>query len=194
MTPSIIRVLPGDIFLTRGSSLLSKAIRFCTRSLGEKRSRVNHVGFISESALLIFTDCIEALSTVTEHSLWDQYSSDGTEVAVYRVRRWNDEDRARCIDLAREYKGRKYGYVALGSHLLDWLLQGAYVFRRLTNSGHYPICSWLVDHVCGKLGVTFGVPTGAANPDDIWDYIRAHREDFQEIMPLKRLKQKGRHA
>lgn len=187
MTPATISVLPGDIFLTRGSSLFSKGIRFCTRSIGEKRSRVNHVGFISTDSRLRFADCIEALSTIKEHSLWAQYASGGTEVAVYRVKKWSAEDRARCIELAREYKGRKYGYPALAAHFLDWLLQGAYVFRRLTNSDDYPICSWLVDCVCGKLEVTFDVPAGAANPDDIWDYIQAHPEEFDEIMPLEPL-------
>jgi hypothetical protein len=31
---------PGDIFLSRGSGFLSKAIRYFTRSIGEKRTKV----------------------------------------------------------------------------------------------------------------------------------------------------------
>jgi hypothetical protein len=108
-------------------------------------------------------------------------------VAIYRVRQWNDIDRYECIDLARKYKGRDYGYPAIVTHWLDWCLQGAYVFRRLTNSDRYPICSWLVDYVCNKLRVNFGVPKGSANPDDIWDYIQAHPAEFEEILPLGRL-------
>ena len=37
---------PGDVFLTRGSSFISRAIRFFTRSIGEKRTKVNHVGLV----------------------------------------------------------------------------------------------------------------------------------------------------
>lgn len=192
--PATLRVMPGDIFLTRGSSLMSKAIRLCTRTIGEKRSRVNHVGFVTTDTMLRMADCIEALSTVREHSLWAQYASECARVAIYRVKNWSDEDRSRCIELAREYKGRKYGYLALAAHFLDWLLQGAYVFRRLTNSGRYPICSWLVDHVCSKLGVSFGVPAGAANPDDIWDHIQAHPGEFAEVLPLGRLSRRKRAA
>jgi len=39
---------PGDIFFTRGPGLFSRAIRFFTRSIGEKRSKVNHVGVVVE--------------------------------------------------------------------------------------------------------------------------------------------------
>jgi hypothetical protein len=175
--------MPGDIFLTRGSSLLSRAIRFCTRSIGEGRSRVNHVGFITTGGALGDADCIEALATVTEHALWEMYA-DGTEVAIYRVRKWSGKDRARCVELARGYEGRTYGYVALGAHLLDWVLQGAYVFRRLTSSEAYPICSWLVGHVCGKLGCELSAVPGAESPDDIWDRVRERGEDFELIKPL----------
>ena len=37
---------PCDIFLTKGDSFVSKAIRFFSRSFGEKRTEVNHVGII----------------------------------------------------------------------------------------------------------------------------------------------------
>lgn len=182
-------VMPGDIFLTRGSSLISRGIRFCTRSFGESRSQISHVGFVSSRDMLIFADCIEALTSIVEHSLWEKYVHDGTEVAIYRVRDWTDIDRHECIELARKYKGRRYGYPALITHFLDWCLQGAYVFRRLTNSPRYAICSWLVDYVASTLRVHF-VPAkdaGCATPDDIWDYIQTHRAEFKEILPLGRL-------
>jgi hypothetical protein len=34
---------------------------------------------------------------------------------------------------AESYVGRKYGYAKLLAHWADWVLQGAYVFRRLTS-------------------------------------------------------------
>jgi cell wall-associated NlpC family hydrolase len=39
---------PGDIFFTRGTGFLAKAIRFFTRNIGEQRSRVNHVGIVAK--------------------------------------------------------------------------------------------------------------------------------------------------
>jgi hypothetical protein len=49
-----VRLEPGDIFFTRGSGLLSRAIRVCTRSFGEKRSKVNHVGVVVEAGGIQF--------------------------------------------------------------------------------------------------------------------------------------------
>ena len=37
---------PGDIFLTRGPGLLSRLIRFFSRSIGESRTKVNHAGLV----------------------------------------------------------------------------------------------------------------------------------------------------
>jgi len=63
-------------------------------------------------------------------------------------------------------------------------LQGAYVIRRLGDINDYPICSWLVAQAFAKAGETFGVPPGAADPDDIWDYVTAHRQKYEMLHPL----------
>jgi hypothetical protein len=69
---------------------------------------------------------------------------------------------------------------------------GAYIFRRLTQNGDYPICSWLVAHAFAKAGKTFGVQPGAANPDDIWDFIVDNPEKYGEIHPLVQLRPASR--
>jgi hypothetical protein len=61
------------------------------------------------------------------------------------------------------------------------------VFRRLADSGKYPICSWLVAHAFSKAGKNFGVEPGAAEPDDIWDFVTTHRDKFACMHPLERL-------
>ena len=81
--------------------------------------------------------------------------------------------------------GKTYGYFKIIMHLLDWLLLGAYVFRRLTTNGNYPICSWLVAHAFAKADKNFGVAPGAANPDDIWDFVEENPDKYEQVHPLQ---------
>ncbi|MCK5213048.1 MAG: hypothetical protein KAQ74_03915, partial [Dehalococcoidia bacterium] len=66
---------PGDVFLTRSTGLLGKLIRVCTRSFGEKRSKVNHVGIVVEAGGIQEAVVVEALSKVRMHKLWKQYGN-----------------------------------------------------------------------------------------------------------------------
>ena len=68
-----ITLEPGDIFLTRGCSFISKAIRYITRSIGEKRTKVNHVGLVVQRGDIKTAIGVEALSKVIRHTLWSQY-------------------------------------------------------------------------------------------------------------------------
>lgn len=176
----------ADIFLSRGTGLLSRAIRFFTRRIGESRTRVNHVGIVVEGGSPGSAVVVEALSRVREHNLWSRYAPrSGQLVAVYRAHDMTPSERAAVVAKAREYRDRKYGYLKLVAHLLDWVLQGAYVFRRLTRDDRYPICSWLVAHAYGHVGLHFGVAPGGATPDDIWDWVRARtNEQFECVRPL----------
>jgi len=178
---------PADIFLTRGTGLFSRLIRFCTRAVGESRTMVNHVGVVVAGGPLEAAVVVEALSTVKRHRLWDQYGGSRDEVAVFRPRNLSAEEIKRVTDAALDYEGRHYGWVKLLAHLLDWALLGVYLFRRLASMDKYPICSWLVAHAFGKISRDFGVDPGAATPDDIWDHIREHPEAYKEIHSPARL-------
>lgn len=178
----------GDIFLTRGRSLISRAIRLCTRTIGESRTRVNHAGVIVRGGPVAEARAVEALSTVRLHSFYDRYGPPCTDhVAVYRPAGITTEQRDAITRAALSYVGRPYGWLKLAAHFGDWLLCGAYVLRRLTDSDNYPICSWVVAHAYKSAQMSFGVAPGAATPDDIWDHIHAHPEEFEEILPLGRL-------
>jgi len=83
----------------------------------------------------------------------------------------------------------KYDTLKLAAHLLDWLLLGVYLFRRLADNGDYPICSWLVAHAFGEAGKNFGVERGAAEPDDIWDFVTAKTDKYECLHPLARLRE-----
>lgn len=64
---------PGDVFLTRGTGLLSGLIRVCTQSFGEKRSKVNHVGVVVQEGDVRNAVVVEALIKVRKHRLWETY-------------------------------------------------------------------------------------------------------------------------
>lgn len=179
---------PGDIFLTRGRGFISRAIRFFTRSIGESRTKVNHVGLVVEGGSPEEAVVVEALSRVVRHPLTARYGGKrGDEVAVYRALTISPEEVRRIVKAAERYLGKEYGYFKIVLHFLDWLLQGAYVFRRLGRMDPYPICSWLVAYAYDKVGKWFGVPPEAADPDHIWDYLVAHPAEYMQIRPLRPL-------
>lgn len=179
---------PGDLFLTRGKSLVSRAIRFFTRTMGERRTLVNHVGIVVEGGSLRDAVVVEALTTVKRHRLWDRYGPPGEDsVAVYRATNLTPEEIDVIVSEANSQVGKRYGYFKILAHLADWLLLGAYVFRRIARSENYPICSWLVAHAFSRAGKHFGVQPRAANPDDIWDFVLSHPRIYELIHPLKPL-------
>jgi hypothetical protein len=185
---------PGDIFLTRGRGLVSRAIRFFTRRIGESRTKVNHVGLVVEGGRFASAVIVEARREVERHRLVEAYGGADDEVALYRPLGLSAEQRARVVAAAESYVGRRYGYGKIVLHALDWALQGAYVFRRLGRMDDYPICSWLVAHAYAEAGVSFGVAAGAATPDDIWDHVTRHPGAFVRVSALERVAPVGRVA
>lgn len=179
---------PGDIFLTRGDSFISKAIRFFSRSGGESRTMVNHVGLVTESGSMYDATIVEALSKVKRRKMSSYATSKSTEVAVYRPKNLTYEQRKAIVDRANGYVGASYGYIKIVAHLLDWFLGGRYFFRRIAAMDKYPICSWVVSYAYLDAGLTFGVEPGSASPDDIWDWIYPRTREYEEIHPLKKVK------
>ena len=181
-----VNLKPGDVFLTRGNSFLAKAIRFFSRSIGEKRTQVNHVGIVVKQGTLESCFVVEALTMVRYHRLWKQYGPPSTSsVAIYRPVNLTEEELNIIVDEALEQVNKRYGYFKILAHLLDWFLLGAYVFRRFFKNNKYPICSWLVAHAYSKAGKHFGVDPGAAQPDDIWDFIHDNQDKYVVIHPLR---------
>ena len=178
---------PGDIFLRRGRGFVNRAIRFFTRHIGEGRTKVDHVGLVVVGGSMRDAVVVEALARVERHRLVDRYGGQTDQVAIYRPLRLTPPQIQKVISAANDYVGRPYGYGKIALHALDWVLQGAYVFRRLGRIDDYPICSWLVAHAYGKIGVHFGVAPGAASPDDIWDYVSNHPLEFTRVRGLERV-------
>jgi len=193
---------PGDIFLTRGCSILSRAIRFFTRSIGEKRTEVNHVGLVVQGGDIKTAIVVEALYKVMRHALWSQYCLPKKDyVAIYRTTNLTAEQVKDIVAEAEKHVGKKYGTCMIVAHFLDWLsgrmlgwllgwqFSDIYLFRRLIPGNKYPICSWVVADAFAKAGKDFGVEVGMATPDDIWDFVVKNTDKYKEIHPLKPLSQ-----
>ena len=130
---------------------------------------------------------VEALSKVRRHPLGRYGKKPKTDVAVFRPINLTDDEKAKIVAKAESYVGRKYGWPKIVTHLMDWCLNGAYVFRRLTNKDDYPICSWVVAYAYLAAGKDFDVEAGAANPDDIWDFVRTNPDKYTQVRELKPL-------
>ena len=181
---------PGDIFLTRGCGLISKAIRFFTRSIGEKRTKVNHVGIVVQEGDFKTAIIVEAQSKVVRHKLWSHYGPPRKDcVAIYRATNLTAEQVKDIVAEAEKQVGKKYGYLMIAAHLKDWMFLGIYFFRRLIPGNKYPICSWVVADAFAEAGKDFSVEVGMATPDDIWDFVVKNTDKYEEIHPLKLLSQ-----
>lgn len=168
----------GDIVLTKSQSWFGKAIRWFSKTIGESKTRVNHVGVMVSSE-----DIVESLDKTRKRKVTAYYNRP-TEIAVYRWKNLTDEEINTIAAKAESYVGAKYGWIKIIAHGLDRFLNGAYVFRRLTRSERYPICSWVVAHSYEAAGLSFGTDANAADPDDIWDFIQDNKGLFEEIHPL----------
>lgn len=182
------RYQAGDIFLTRGDSFVSRAIRYFSTSENESRTQVNHVGVVVEDHQTN-PMIVEALSpTVKAHRLLDAYGGGKTRVMVIRPIHKESTDRYALAVNALNYEGRKYGYIKLVAHFLDWCLAGRYVFRRLAKMDDYPICSWVVAYAADHVGWRFGVEPNGCSPDDVYDHWANNREMYDTVHTLRLLK------
>ena len=193
---------PGDIFLTRGCSFISRAIRFFTRSIGEKLTKVNHVGIVVQRGDIKTAIIVEALSKVMRHTLWSQYGPPNKDlVAIYRATNLTSEQVKDIVAETEKQVDKKYGYLMIAAHFLDWLLgrilgwllgwqfSNVYLFRRLIPGNKYPICSWVVADAFAEAGKDFSAEVGMATPDDICDFVVKNTDKYEEIHPLKLLSQ-----
>jgi len=182
-----VQLLPGDIVLTRSGGIVGWAIRTFTRHVGESRTEATHCAVVVMGGVLHNAVIVEALSSVRKHALRERYMGSRHYVSVFRPLQLDDGQIRRIVAKAESYVGRRYGYLKLLAHWADWLLQGAYVFRRLASEDRYPICSWVVAHAFAAAGTHFDVEPGAATPDDIWDFVGEHPDRFAPVLPPSRL-------
>lgn len=177
----MLELQPGDIFLTKGNSFISRVIRILTRDKGESRTEANHVGIVTESGTISTATIVEALTKVKRRKMEVYRKSKSTAIAIFRPINLSQEELDTIVFKANSYVGADYGYGKLITHFIDWLLGGVYFARRFTNSDNYPICSWLVAYAYMTVDKDFGVEPGAASPDDIWDFCITNTDKYQMV-------------
>jgi len=182
----------GDIVLFHGSGWLSAAIRRFSTSPGEKRPTVfNHVGIIvGDGSDGTGGTMVEALSTVRRTDFTQRMNEAGQRIMVARKIGLTNQDRNSLALYAQGQVGRKYGYGKIAAHFGDWALgqilrTDIYAFRRITGSGRYPICSWVVAFAYHRALWEFcfhSIQPEYCQPDDIGDDILEGRLARWEII------------
>ena len=165
----------GDIVHIQNSSILARMVRWFTRAMGEEKTWASHTAMVIEVASTVLI--IEALSPRVKIRPLAVYTRPGARVVISRrPGGLTQREKATVQAKAREYYSRRYGYLKVAAHALDRFINNRYFFRRLARADDYPICSWLVAFVYDRsLGIQFGMPPNAAQPDDIMDYcVRNH--------------------
>lgn len=176
---------PGDLVFTRSAGLLGRMIRKFSQTWGEGLTKVNHTGVIVQKGTLNTALCVEALASVKKHTLSSQYGGKKDEVAVYRWPNLNNEQAALLVEKANSYVGKPYGPGKLFLHFGDWLLGGAYFFRRIGRLDKFPICSYITAMCFNLVGVDFGTSPYESQPDDQWDYVL--KDEWECVFPLGRI-------
>jgi hypothetical protein len=172
---------PCDIMFTSSPTWLSKAIRFCTRSIGEPKSVASHVGMVVAAGIDMAATIVEAQSTTNRHTLQESYGNKADSICVCRPINIDVYQKHQIVAKAESYVGRKYGYLKLGLHLLDWMCGGAYLFRRLGRMDKYPICSYVVASAFKAIKADFGISNYGASPDDMWDFIVKNPDKYEFV-------------
>jgi len=164
---TVPQLLPGDVVLTSGGSLLGRAIRWAERVRGEAPARVNHAAVVVRPPDVI----IEAAAEVREVSLWTQHTGDG--ILVYRNDALTPDQVAIIQRVSASWIGRTYPVKQLFAYLIDnKVFGGRMVTRWLLTPQASGVCSRLVSVAFASVGLDFGV--SEPDPDDIDDYCWAH--------------------
>lgn len=174
---------------TRGPGLISALIRWASRSWGEAKTEVNHVGVVYCGGPLRKAVIAESKWRYMVHPLWFAYANTDHEVAFYRATNISQVSRQNIAIRAAQLRNLKYGWLKIVLHALDKCLNGAYFFRRLAFLPNRPICSYAAAQSYADYGFSFSVTPYEAQPDDIWDYV-VNSDNYTCIRPLSPLKEK----
>ena len=167
----------GDVVLTRGNSALARAIRWGQTSRGEEPTLVNH-------ALLVHTGGEPRYARIVESDVRVRYGMLGEFHAadycyVFRPLNISPTQLSSIVNQAFIRIGEEYGYSQLLTQLVDNKLFGGRVLaRRLFEKADRAVCSRLVAEAFAHHRYDFGVPSFAADPDQIFDFCTDNVEKY----------------
>lgn len=176
----------GDLIFVQSLNWMSRAIRFFERKWGEKPSLVNHVaGVVIQADEFTEPAIVEANMPGVQFRRMSEARWGRAQVAIFRHANLSPLERLAVAQAALSYEGRKYGFAKIIAHALDWFLGKRFVFRRLAGMDNMPICSWVWSHAYRRgASVYFGAPANQVDPDDMYDHVVSHPEDWIVIRPL----------
>ena len=172
---------PGDVLFTSSDRLLGRLIRWGERSPGEQEPDVNHAAIVVEGGDFKDAIIIEALKVVERNNLFVSHGAD--LVFGYRAKTLPLIVINEIVKSAERRVGEGYGYLEILSQLVDSkVFGGRVVFRNAGLVDKKPICSRLVAECYGVQGVTFGIPSQAADPDTMHQFCDAHPELWDLVL------------
>ena len=161
-----MEAMAADVFMLADYRLPWWILAPVMRAPGEPLPVVHHTG-----VLVSGTDIVEARLLVLRHNFLQTYPpSRWKRIWVARRKGLSAEQRQVIARAAMDLVGQIYGIPRLLAHGIDDIIFGhRRIIRKPTLGLH--ICSSLVAWAYEQAGFDFGVPSWAADPDDIWDYI-----------------------
>ena len=185
---SEVQIELGDILGYHNPKWLGRAIQWATTGWHEKPSVLSHCGVFVNMGALENVNIVEALvpQGVTYRKFIDGYEN-GENCYILKPLNLNDIHRALIANYAYKQINKPYGYFKILGQLIDGTIakiarvKDVFWFRRIFNSEHFPICSYLVAHAYEEAGLDFGESDNYTNPDEIYDWAEVHPDKYEII-------------
>jgi hypothetical protein len=176
--------LAGDIILFEGQGdLYSRVGAWMMRGRGESPTYAVHTAQFLSAHRVLEMDFKVRIKSINE------VIKKGRGFEVWRCRTLSEGDRRALTHQSLTYTKVRFGMLKFGEHLFDALISRAvgrdvFVLRRL-HTGH-PVCSGITSITYDKvLGYRFGVPPECADPDQIYDWLVAHPDEWVRVFSLE---------
>ena len=180
---------PGDIYFTRSTALLGRAIRWAETDKDEAKTWANHVGGVTTYGYLIppygteprqLAMVSEALWHIKHHFFWDHYEKQqGTAVAVFRPLGVTQSQKDEMIQDWLSRTGQRYGWWRLLTFLGEKLTTISFTKLHFQNSR--VVCSNHIGLGAEKILLFLGDQPNMLDPDEAMDYAWANPKQYEFI-------------
>jgi hypothetical protein len=200
MQTRIPEFLAGDVILFAGQGdLYSKGGRWLMRSGGEGPTYAVHTAQFLDSHRVLEMDMVAKVKTLEDVlnkryklNLWRRRGFE-----VWRLKLLTEEQRRALTKQALLYVNVKFGWAKFAAHLLDNLIskvthRDIFLFRRLDPDDRRPVCSGITASVYSRaLHYRFGVEPECVDPDQIYDWVTSHPEEWVRVFCLAEYPEPG---
>jgi hypothetical protein len=192
--------LAGDVILFAGQGdLYSKVGRWLMRSGGEGPTYAVHTAQFLDSQRVLEMDMVAKVKTVEDVlnkryklNLWRRRGFE-----VWRFKLLTEEQRRALTEQALFYANVRFGAAKFGAHMLDDLIckvahRDIFLFRRLDPDDYHPVCSGITASVYDRaIHYWFGVEPACVDPDQIYDWVTSHPEEWVRVFCLAEYPEPG---